>query len=407
MNQHSSGPTVHNKYLLSETQLAFRETARRFADERIAPHAASIDATDTFPADIFDELGGLGFMGAPYPAEYGGAGADAVSACLILEEVSRASGSVGNSLNAHLSLASSVLFHHGSEAQKQTYLTRLTSGEKIGAFGLTEPSGGSNAGACRTRAVRQGDHYLISGSKCFITNGPVADIFVITARTHEGATGGSGVSAFVIERGTPGFTIGNPDHKMGMHGSPTSALYFEEAPVPVSNLIGVEGKGFNQFAQTLDGGRINVAALAIGVGQAALDAVIPYAKEREAFGQPIGAFQGVQWPIAEMATEIEAARLLTLNAARMLDAGLPVKTEGAMAKFFAAAAAIRATNAAVEIFGGYGYMREYPLERYLRDAKMFEIGEGTSQIQRMVIARELLGRLSATAHKIPGIAAAP
>ena len=380
-----------NPWGLSDAQRQFHESVRRFADARIAPLAAQIDETDEFPAELFREMAGLGYLGAPYPPEYGGAGADSVMVALLLEEVSRASGAVGSSLNAHLSLASSVIAWHGSEAQKRTFLARLTTGQALGAFGLTEPSGGSDAAACRTRAVRAGDHYRVTGSKAFNTNGPVADIFVITARTGD-APGARGVSAFIVERGTPGFTVGKADRKHGVHGSPTATLYFDAAPVPAANLIGREGEGFRQFAHTLDRGRVNVAALALGLGQAALDAAVTYARQREQFGQKIAAFQGVQFPIAEAATELEAARLLTLNAARMADADLPIKKEAAMAKFFAAEAALRACNSAVEIHGGYGYMREYPVERYLRDAKMYQIGEGTSQIQRMIIAREILGR---------------
>ena len=380
-----------NPWGLSDAQRQFHESVRRFADARIAPLAAQIDETDEFPAELFREMAGLGYLGAPYPPEYGGAGADSVMVALLLEEVSRASGAVGSSLNAHLSLASSVIAWHGSEAQKRTFLARLTTGQALGAFGLTEPSGGSDAAACRTRAVRAGDHYRVTGSKAFNTNGPVADIFVITARTSD-APGARGVSAFIVERGTPGFSVGPPDRKHGVHGSPTATLYFDAAPVPAANLIGREGEGFRQFAHTLDRGRVNVAALALGLGQAALDAAVTYARQREQFGQKIAAFQGVQFPIAEAATELEAARLLTLNAARMADADLPIKKEAAMAKFFAAEAALRACNSAVEIHGGYGYMREYPVERYLRDAKMYQIGEGTSQIQRMIIAREILGR---------------
>ena len=378
-------------HFLTDAQREFHEGVRRFAEARIAPLAAQIDETDEFPWALFREMASLGYLGAPYPQEYGGAGADSVMVALLLEEVSRASGAVGSSLNAHISLASSVIAWHGSEAQKRTYLTRLTTGKAIGAFGLTEPSGGSDAANCRTRAVRAGDHYRVTGSKAFNTNGPVAGIFVITARTSDGP-GSRGVSAFIVERGTPGFTVGKADRKHGVHGSPTATLYFDEAPVPAANLIGREGEGFRQFAHTLDRGRINVAALALGLGQAALDAAVAYARQREQFGQKIAAFQGVQFPIAEAATEIEAARLLTLNAARMADAGLPIKKEAAMAKFFAAEAALRACSSAVEIHGGYGYMREYPVERYLRDAKLYQIGEGTSQIQRMIIAREILGR---------------
>jgi alkylation response protein AidB-like acyl-CoA dehydrogenase len=381
-----------NKYQLTDTQLAFQDSVRRFVKERIAPRAAEIDESDRFPDDLFAEMAELGYLGAPYPAEYGGAGLDAVSVCLLLEEISCGSGAVGSSFNAHISLSSSVIYHHGSEQQKRKFLTQLTSGKKLGAFGLTEPSGGSDAAACQTRAIRNGDKYRITGSKCFNTNGPVADIFVITARTTPGSEGGDGVSTFVIERGAPGFLIGKPDRKMGMHGSPTATLYFDEAEVPAGNLIGTEGKGFRQFAQTLDRGRINVAALSVGLGQAALDAATAYAQERRQFGRRIAAFQGIQWPIVDMATEIEASRLLTHHAARMYDAGLPVKKEAAMAKLFAAEASIRAANAAIEILGGYGYLRDHPVERYLRDAKMYQIGEGTSQIQRLVIAREILGR---------------
>ncbi len=325
-------------------------------------------------------------MGAPYSPEYGGAGCDAVTVCLILEEISRASGAVGSSYNAHISLASSVIANHGSEEQKRKYLTALASGRKIGAFGLTEPSGGSNASDPRTRAVRKGDSYVISGSKAFNTNGWVADIFVITARL------GEGVSAFILERGTPGFEIGRPDKKMGVHGSPTSTLYFDEVVVPRANLVGDEGSGFRAFARTLDRGRVNVAALSVGLAQAALDASVAYARERIQFGKPIGAFQAIQLPIAEMASEIEAARTLILNCARMYDAGLPIKAEAAMAKYFAVEVSLRACNHAVEILGGYGYLSDFPVERYYRDAKLYQIGEGTSHINRIVIAREILGR---------------
>lgn len=383
-----------NKYQLTEDQLEFHEAVRKFAQERIAPRAAEIDKTAEFPMDLFEEMGRLGYMGAPYSEELGGSGCDAVMVCLLLEEVSRASGAVGSSLNAHISLASSVIAEHGSAAQQQKYLLDLTSGRKIGAFGLTEPSGGSDAAGCLSRAVRQGDHYVLNGSKAFITNSTVADTFVVTARTSD-EPGSRGVSAFILERGMDGFSVGKADKKLGMNGSPTAMLFFDDVKVPAENMIGEEGGGFRQFAQTLDRGRINVAALSVGLGQAALDASIPYAKERIQFGRPIASFQGIQWPIAEMAVQIEAARLLTLNAARMHDAGLPVKAEGAMAKFLAAEASLLAANSAIEIHGGYGYLKDFPVERIMRDAKMYQIGEGTSQIQRMVIARELLGRYDA------------
>ena len=378
-------------YFLTEHQHAFQNNVRRFAEESIQPQAEQIDQTATFPAELFAEMGELGFLGATTPEVWGGSGCDAVMVCLLLEEVSRASGAVGSSLNAHISLVATVLAEHGTDAQRERYLKPLASGQTIGAFGLTEPGGGSNAAACRTRADKRGDHYIINGAKCFITNSTVADTFIITARTQPGDTS-TGVSAFILERNMLGFSIGPDNEKMGMHGSPTATLTFDELAVPAENLLGKEGQGFRQFAKALDRGRVNVAALSTGLGQAALDACIPYVKEREQFGQPIAAFQGVQFPIADMATEIEIARVMTLHAARLYDASQSVKKAGAMAKYFAAEASIRATSQAVELLGGYGYMRAYSVERYMRDAKMYQIGEGTSQINRLVIAREVLGR---------------
>ena len=375
-----------DKYGLTDSQLAVREGIRRFAAERIAPRAAQIDECDEFPTELFDELGKLGYLGAAIPTEYGGSALDMTSIALVLEEISRASGAVGSSYNAHIGLASTLIAEHGSSAQKQRYLPELASGRKLGGFGLTEPSGGSDAGHPQTRAVREGAVYRVNGSKAFNTNATVADVFVITADT------GNGVSALILERGMPGFTIGAADRKMGMRGSPTAMLHFDDVQVPADHLVGPEGSGFRAFARTLDKGRIAVAALSVGLAAAALEASTAYARERQQFGRPIGAFQGVAFPIAEMATETEAARLLTLNVARMYDAGLPIKTEAAMAKYFAAEASLRACSHAIEILGGYGYLRDAPVERYYRDAKMYQIGEGTSQIQRMVIAREILGR---------------
>lgn len=375
-----------NKYHLSDAQRAVWEAIAKFADERIAPHASVIDESDAFPHEIFRELGHLGYMGVSTAVEHGGMGLDMVSIALILEEISRASGAVGSSYNAHIGLATTVIGEHGSAAQRAKYLPDLLSGRKIGGFGLTEPSGGSNAGDPRTRATWHEDHWLLNGSKAFNTNGYVADTFVVTAKTTRG------VSAFILERGMPGFAIGKPDRKMGVHGSPTSTLYFDNVKVPAANLVGEEGTGFRQFARTLDKGRINVAALSVGLAQASYEASIKYAREREQFGRPIGAFQGISFQIAEMATDIEAARLLTLNVARMFDAGMAIKAEAAMAKYFAAEASLRVCDKAIEVHGGYGYLRDFPVERHYRDAKMYQIGEGTSQIQRMIIAREILGR---------------
>lgn len=375
-----------NKYQLSEDQLDAWRGIREFAKGRIAPLAKEIDRTGEFPRELFHELGSQGYLGAGQPEEYGGAGCDAVTCCLILEEISKASGSVGNSFNAHMSLVATLIADHGTTEQKDKYLKDLTSGRKLGAFGLTEPSGGSNAGEPQSRAVPEGDHYVLNGSKAFITNGFVADVFLVTAKTQ------GGVSAFILERGMPGFEIGPADHKMGMHGSPTSSLYFDGVRVPKENMLGAEGNGFKAFARALDRGRVNVASLIVGLAQAALEASIEYAKERIQFGKPIAAFQGIQFPIAEMATEIEAARLLTLNAARMYDAGLSIKMESSMAKYFAAEMALKACDMAISIHGGYGYYVDFPVERYYRDVKCYHIAEGTSQIQRIVIARELLGR---------------
>ena len=375
-----------NKYHLSEDQLDAWNGIKEYAKERIAPLAQEIDKSGEFPRQLFNELGEQGYLGAGQPEEYGGAGCDAVTCCLILEEISKACGSVGNCFNAHMSLVATLLADHGTTEQKEKYLRDLTSGRKLGAFGLTEPSGGSNAGDPKTRAVLDGECYVLNGSKAFITNSWVADVFLVTAKTQ------SGVSAFILERGMPGFEIGTPEHKMGMHGSPTCSLYFDSVRIPKENMLGPEGGGFKAFARALDRGRVNVAALIVGIAQASLEAAIAYAKERGQFGKQIAAFQGIQFPIAEMATQIEAARLLTLNAARMYDAGLPIKMESSMAKYFAAEIALKACDTAITVHGGYGYCVDYPVERYYRDVKCYHIAEGTSNIQRIVIARELLGR---------------
>jgi len=375
-----------NKYLLTEDQYDAWNGIKEFAKGMILPEAAEIDSSGEFPRELFNALGEHGYLGAGQPEEYGGAGCDAVTCCLILEEVSKASGSLGNCFNAHMSLVATLIAEHGTEVQKEKYLRDLTSGRKIGAFGLTEPSGGSNAGDPKSRAVEEGDHYVLNGSKAFITNAWVADIFLVTAKTD------NGVSAFILERGMPGFEIGAPEKKMGMHGSPTCSLFFDGVRVPRENLLGAEGTGFRAFAKALDRGRVHVAALIVGIAQAALEAAIAYAKERTQFGKPIAAFQGIQFPIAEMATQIEAARLLTLNAARMYDAGMAIKMESSMAKYFAAEIALKACDTAISVHGGYGYCTDYPVERYYRDVKCYHIAEGTSQIQRIVIARELLGR---------------
>ena len=375
-----------NKYHLSPDQLDTWEAVRKFAQERIAPMARQIEDSGEFPRELFLELGAQGYLGAAQSPDYGGSGCDAVTLCLILEELSKASGAVGNSFNAHVSLVIELIGRHGTPAQKDKYLPELISGRQMASFCLTEPSGGSNAGAPLTRATPDGSDYLLSGSKAFITNAPVADVFVVTAKTD------NGVTAFILERGMAGFEIGKPDQKMGCHGSPTSSLYFDNVRIPKANMLGPEGHGFKAFAQALDRGRVNVAALIVGLAQASYEASVVYARDRQQFGKPIAAFQGVQFPIAEMATEIEAARLLTLNAARMYDAGMPIKLESSMAKWFAAEMALRACDTAISIHGGYGYLSDFPVERYYRDVKMYHIAEGTANIQRVVMAREILGR---------------
>lgn len=377
--------TRAQQYALSDAQEAVRQAAETFCRERIEPQARQIDQDDRFPHALFRELGQQGYMGMSCPTEYGGSALDLVSVCLVLEEVSKASGSVGSSLNAHIGLASTLIAEHGSAAQKQRYLPGLATGQTIGAFGLTEPSGGSDAGHPLTRAVPTSGGWRLTGSKAFNTNGPVADVFVLTASTD------SGVSAFIVERGAPGFEQGPPDHKMGMRGSDTCTLYFQDTPLAPEALIGTEGRGFRAFAHTLDRGRVQVAALCVGLAQAAFELACRYASERVQFGRPIGSFQGISMQIAEMAAAIDSARLMTLNCARMYDSALPIKLPSALAKYHAAEAALKCTAAVVEILGGYGYLTDFAAERYMRDAKMYQIGEGTSQIQRLVAAREILG----------------
>jgi alkylation response protein AidB-like acyl-CoA dehydrogenase len=377
--------TRAQQYALSDAQEAVRQAAETFCRERVEPQAQHIDQQDRFPHELFKELGQQGYMGMSCPEEYGGSGMDLVSVCLVLEEVSKASGSVGSSLNAHIGLATTLIAEHGSLAQKERYLPALASGRSIGAFGLTEPSGGSDAGHPLTRAVSTPGGWRLSGSKAFNTNGTVADVFVLTAATDDG------VSAFIVERGAPGFEQGPPDHKMGMRGSDTCSLFFQDTPLAADALIGSEGRGFRAFAHTLDRGRVQVAALCVGLAQAAFELACRYASERMQFGRPIGGFQGISLQIAEMAAAIDSARLMTLNCARMYDQALPIKLPSALAKYHAAEAALKCTAATVEILGGYGYLTDFPAERFMRDAKMYQIGEGTSQIQRLVAAREILG----------------
>ncbi len=374
--------------LTAEQELA-RRTAREFAEAEVAPVIARYDEAEEFPADLIAKLGGLGFLGALVPPEYGGAGLDYVAYASVVEELSRVDGSVGITMWAHNSLCTNHLYTFGTPAQRDRYVPPLARGETLGAWGLTEPGSGSDAAAMRTTAVETADAFVLDGAKAFITNATVAGTAVVMAKTDP-AAGGRGVSAFILERGMPGFRPGPPYRKLGLHASDTAELVLEAVRVPKANLLGERNRGFQDTKQVLEGGRIAMAAMAVGLAQGALDLAVRYAKERQAFGQPIGQFQGIRAMLADLATEIEAARLLTLRAAYGKDRGRPVMREASMAKVFASEVAVRCATKAVQVHGGYGYTREFPVERFYRDAKLCEIGEGTSEVQRMVIARHLL-----------------
>ena len=374
--------------LTTEQELA-RGTAREFAEGEIAPIIARYDEAEEFPAELIAKLGALGFLGALFPPEYGGAGLDYVAYALVVEELSRIDGSIGITMWAHNSLCTNHIYTFGTEAQRQRYVPALARGEVLGAWGLTEPGSGSDAAAMRTRAVETDDAFVLDGTKAFITNGSVAGTTVAMAKT-EPAAGGRGVSAFILERGMPGFRAGQRYKKLGFHASDTAELVFEAVRVPKANLLGERNRGFQDTKRVLEGGRIAMAAMSVGIAQGALDLAVRYVRERQAFGQPIGQFQAIRAMLADLATEIEAARLLTLRAAYGKDQGHPVMREASMAKVFASEVAVRCATKAVQVHGGYGYTREFPVERFYRDAKLCEIGEGTSEVQRMVIARSLL-----------------
>jgi alkylation response protein AidB-like acyl-CoA dehydrogenase len=375
--------------LTAEQELA-RRTAREFAEAEIAPAIARYDEAEEFPAELVAKLGALGFLGALFPPEYGGAGLDYVAYALVVEELSRVDGSVGITMWAHNSLCTNHIYSFGTEAQRQRYVPPLARGEVLGAWALTEPGSGSDAAAMRTRAVEADDAFVLDGAKAFITNGSVAGTAVVMAKTDPTA-GGHGVSAFILERGMAGFRPGQRYKKLGLHASDTAELVLEGARVPKANLLGARNRGFQDTKKVLEGGRVAMAAMAVGLAQGALDQAVRYAKERQAFGQPIGHFQGIRGILADLATEVEAARLLTLRAAYGKDRGRPIMREASMAKVFASEVAVRCATKAVQVHGGYGYTREFPVERFYRDAKLCEIGEGTSEVQRMVIARHLLG----------------
>ena len=364
---------------------------REFAVAEVAPTAKIRDEEERFDrALMFDRLGELGLTGIVFPEEYGGAGADYISYSIAVEELSRVCASTGVTLSAHLSLCANPIYLFGSQEQKQQYLVPLAKGEKMGAFGLTEPAAGSDAGGTKTTAFRKGDQWVLNGTKIFITNGGEAETYVVFARTDKDAQKHHGISAFIVEKGTPGFTFGKKEQKLGIRSSPTLELIFENCAIPEVNLLGEEGQGFKIAMKTLDGGRIGIASQALGIAQGALDVAINYAKERKQFDSPIGRFQGVQFQLADMATQTEAARFLIYNAAYKASAGLSYSQASAMAKLMASETAMKVTTQAVQILGGYGYTRDFPVERMMRDAKITEIYEGTSEIQRLVIGAALL-----------------
>lgn len=373
-------------FQLTEEQNLIRETVRAFAENELSDGAKERDEHERFDRELmFDKLAELGLTGIVFPEEYGGAGADYLSYAIAVEELSRVCASTGVTLSAHLSLGANPIYQYGTEEQKQKYLTPLAEGTKMGAFALTEPSAGSDAGGTRTTAEREGDEWVLNGSKIFITNGGEAEVYIVFARTDKNAEKHHGISAFIVEKDTPGFTFGKKEEKMGIRASLTRELVFENCRIPQENLLGSEDSGFKIAMKTLDGGRIGIASQALGIAQGAFDAAVEYAKERKQFDQPVANFQGVQFMLADMATQIEASRLVVYQAAYRASAGLSYSKEAAMAKLLASETAMQVTTKAVQVFGGYGYTREYPVERMMRDAKITELYEGTSEIQRVVI----------------------
>lgn len=377
-------------FQLTQDQLDIRKLVRDFALNEVAPTAAERDEKEEFSHEIFKKMAEIGLTGIPWPEEYGGAGMDFVSYVIAVEELSRVCASTGVTLSVQTSLAGWPIYAFGNEEQKQTYLRRLAEGTSIGAYGLTEPGSGTDAGGMRTTAVEKDDHWLLNGSKIFITNGGVADIYVVFALTDVEKRTRGGITAFIVEASYPGFSVGKHEKKLGIRASTTTEIIFEDVKVPKENVLGQVGEGFKVAMMTLDGGRNGIAAQALGIAQGALDLATEYAKQRQQFGQPIANFQAIQFKLADMATEIEAARLLTYQAAWLESEGKPYSKQSAMAKVFASEVAMKVASEAVQIYGGYGFSREYPVERYLRDAKITQIYEGTSEVQRMVIARHLL-----------------
>jgi len=376
----------------TEEQQQLRRSVRDFAEGEIAPHVMEWDEASHFPMEIVPKLAEMGLLGVIFPEEYGGAGLGYIEYAIAIEELSRVDGSVGLIVAAHNSLCSNHIFKFGNEAQKKKYLAPLAQGKKIGAWSLTEPEAGSDAGGTRTTAVRDGKHWVLNGAKTFTTNGHYAHVCVAMAVTDK-SKNSHGISAFILEKGTAGFKPGKKENKLGMRASDTSEVIFSDCRVPEENMLGAEGEGFIGSLKILDGGRISIAALALGMAQGALEAATKYAKQRKQFGQPISEFQAIQFKLADMATQVEAARLLVYQAAWLADSGNARFTrESSMAKLFASEVAVRVANECVQIHGGYGFIKDYPAEKYYRDVKLCTIGEGTSEIQRLVIARQLLGK---------------
>jgi alkylation response protein AidB-like acyl-CoA dehydrogenase len=379
--------TVDFEYTPEQIQL--RRAVREFAQAEIAPHVLEWDENQIFPMEVIKKLGQLGYMGAIFPEEYGGAGLGYVEYSIIIEELSRVDGSVGIIVAAHTSLCSNHIYKAGSEEQKQKYLTRLTSGEAIGCWSLTEPEAGSDAAGTRTTAVLEAGCWVVNGAKTFTTNAHYADLCVGMAMTDRSAAR-HGISAFVFEKGTPGFRAGKKENKLGLRASATGEVIFQNCRLSPDHMLGKPGEGFVDSLRILDGGRVSIAALSIGIAQGAYDAALKYAKLRKQFGRPISEFQAIQYKLVDMATKLDASRLLTYRAARMIDAGKRVTRESAMAKLFASESAVEICNEAVQIHGGYGFIKDYPVEKFYRDVKLCTIGEGTSEIQRLVIGRQIL-----------------
>jgi alkylation response protein AidB-like acyl-CoA dehydrogenase len=376
-------------FQLNDEQQQLRRSVREFTENEIRPHVMEWDEASRFPMETVKELGKMGLLGTIFPAEYGGAGMGYIEYVIAIEELSRVDGSVGIIVAAHTSLCSNHIFIAGTEQQKKKYVPRLATGEHLGAWGLTEPGSGSDAGGARMTAVRKGNEWILNGNKTFCTNGHYADVLVVIAVTDKTAHT-HGLSAFIVEKDAKGFRPGKKENKLGLRASDTSELIFEDCVIPAENLLGKEGSGFVDAMRTLDGGRISIAALGLGMAQGAYESALKYSKQRKQFGKAISEFQAIQWKLADMAVEIDAARLLTMRAADMKDKGMKTTQESAMAKLYTSEVAVRCANEGVQIHGGYGFIKDYPAEKFYRDVKLCTIGEGTSEIQRLVIARQLL-----------------